>query len=49
MLSVEKYTNVLDKTEEAGVTTPFSEKKVSTTDKVTTLDEVHKLTEKICI
>ena len=47
MSSVEKDTNVLDDKKEAVVTAPLSEKKVLTTEKVTTSDEVQKLTEKI--
>ena len=35
----------MDDNKEAVVTTPFSEKKLLTTEKVTTSDEVHKLTE----
>ena len=45
MSSVDKYTNVLDDKKQAVVTTPLSEKKLFTTEKVTTSDEVHKLTE----
>ena len=47
MSLVEKYTNILDKKKEAVVMTPFLEKKVLTTGRVTTSDEVHKHTEKI--
>ena len=47
MLSVDKDTTFLDDKKEAVVTTPFSEKKLLITEKVTTSDEVHKLTEKI--
>ena len=47
ILLVDKYTNVLDDKKEAVVTTPLSEKKWFTTEKVTTSDEVHKRTEKI--
>ena len=47
ILSVDKYTNVLDDKKEAVITTPFSEKQQSTTEKVTTRDEVHKRTENI--
>ena len=47
MSSVDKDTNVLDYKTQAVITTPFSEKKVLTTEKVTKSDEVHKRTEKI--
>ena len=47
MLSVYKYTNVLDDKKWAVVTTPLSEKKILTTEKVRTSDQVHKCTEKI--
>ena len=47
MSSVNKDTNVLDDKKEAVITTPLSENKLLTTKKVTTSDEVHKLTEKI--
>ena len=47
MLSVDKDTNVLDDKKEAVVTMPLSEKKLLTTEKVTTSDEVHKRTNKI--
>ena len=47
MLSVEKVSNALDNKKNAAVTTPLSEKKVLKTEKVTTSDEVHKLTENI--
>ena len=47
ILSVEKDTNVLDDNKEAMVTTTLSEKKLLTTEKFTTSDEVHKRTEKI--
>ena len=40
----DKYTNVLDDKKEAVVPTPFSEKKLFTTEKVTTSSEVHKRT-----
>ena len=46
MLSVEKDSNVLDDKKDAVVTTPLLENKSLTTEKVTTSDEVHKLTEK---
>ena len=45
MLSVDKDSNVLYDKKEAVFTTPLSEKKLLTTEKVTTSDEVHKLTE----
>ena len=44
MLSVDKYINVLDDKKESVVTTPLLEKQLLTTEKVTTSDEVHKLT-----
>ena len=47
MLSVDKYTNVLDDKKEAVVTTPFPEKKLLTTEKVTTHQEDHKRTDNI--
>ena len=47
MSSVDKYTNVLDDEKEAVVTTPFSEKNLFTTEKVTTSDDVPKRTENI--
>ena len=47
ILSVDKYTNVLDDKKEAVVMTPFSEKKLLTTKKVTTSDEVHTRTDNI--
>ena len=47
MSSVDKDTNVLDDKKEAVVTTPLSEKKLFTTENVTTSDEVHKRTENI--
>ena len=47
MLSVDKYTTVLNDVKEAVVMTPFLEKTLLTTEKVTTSDEVHKHTEKI--
>ena len=47
MLSVEKDTNALDDKKEAVITTPFLEKKLLTTEKVTTSDEVHKHNENI--
>ena len=42
MPSVEKDTNFVDDKKEAVVTTPFSENKSLTTEKVTTSDEFHK-------
>ena len=45
MLSVGKDINVLDDKKEAVVTTPLSERKLLTTEKVTTSDEVHKRTD----
>ena len=47
MSSVDKDTNILDDKKEAVVTTPFSEKKLLTTEKVITSDEVNKRTENI--
>ena len=47
MMSVDKDTDILNDKKEAVVTTPVSEKKVLTTEKVTTSDEFHKHTEKI--
>ena len=47
MSLVDTDSNVLDDNKEAGVTTPLSEKKLLTTEKVTTSDEVHKSIEKI--
>ena len=47
MLSVDKDTNILDDKKEAVVTTPLSEKKWLTNEKVTTSDEVHKSTKNI--
>ena len=47
MLSVDKYTNILDYKKEAVVTTPLLEKKSSTTEKFTTSDGFQKCTEKI--
>ena len=44
---VDKNTYVLDDKKDAVVPTPLSEKKLLTTEKVTTSDEVHKLTENI--
>ena len=44
MSLVDKDSNVLDDKKEAVVTTPFLENKSLTTEKVTTSDEVHKLT-----
>ena len=46
MPSFEKYSNVLDDKKDVVVTTPFLDKKLLTTEKVTTSDEVHKRTEK---
>ena len=43
---VDRYSNVLDDNKEAVVTTPLPEKKLLTTEKVTTSDEVHKHTKK---
>ena len=42
MSSVDKDNIFLDNKKESVVTTPFSEKKLLTTEKVTTSDEVHK-------
>ena len=47
MLLVDKDTNVLDDKKQAVFMTPFSEKKLLTTEKVTTSDEVQKRTQKI--
>ena len=47
MLSVDKYTNILDYKKKAVVTTPFLEKKSSTTEMFTTSDGFQKCTEKI--
>ena len=47
MLSVDKYTNILDYKKEAVVTTPLLENKLLTNEKVTKIDEVHKRTENI--
>ena len=47
MLLVDKDTNVLYDKKEAVVTTPILEKKLLTTENVTTSDQVHKLTQKI--
>ena len=47
MSSVDKDTNVFDDQKEAVVPTPFPEKKLLTTEKVTKSDEVHKHTEEI--
>ena len=47
MSLVDKYTNVLDDKKQAVVTTPFSEKKLLTNEKVTTSDEVHKRNDNI--
>ena len=47
MLLVDKDTNFLDDKKEAVVTTPLSEKKLLTNEKVTTSSEVQKSTEKI--
>ena len=46
MLLVDKDSNVLDDKKEALAMTPLSEKKLLTTEKVTTSDEVHNITEK---
>ena len=46
MLSVDKDSNVLDDKKEAVVMTPFSEKKLLATEKVTTMDDSHKHTQK---
>ena len=47
MLSVDKYTNVLDDKKVAVVMTPWLEKKLLTTENVITRDEVHKRTDNI--
>ena len=47
MQLVDKNTNVLDDKKEAVVPTPLLEKKVLTTDKVTTSDDVGKRTDNI--
>ena len=47
MLVVDKDSNVLGDKKEAVVATPFSEKKLSITEKVTTGYEVHKRTGEI--
>ena len=47
MLSADKDTNILDNKKEEVVTTPLLEKKLLTTEKVKTSDEVHKHTENI--
>ena len=47
IFSFDKNTNVLDDKKEAVVTTPFSQKKLLTTENVTTSYEVHKCTAKI--
>ena len=47
MLSVDKYTTVLDYVKQAVVMTSFLEKTLLKTEKVTTSDEVHKYTENI--
>ena len=47
MSLVDKDTNVLDDKKETVFMTQLSEKKLLTDEKVTTSDEVHKLTEKI--
>ena len=49
MSSVDKDTNVLYYKKQVVVTTPFSEKKLLTTEKATTSDEIHKRTENITI
>ena len=46
MQLVDKESNILYDKKEAVVTTPLSEKKSQTTEKVTTSDEVHKCTKK---
>ena len=46
MLSVDKNSNVLDDKKDAVVTMPLSEKKLLPTETFTTIDEVHKRTEK---
>ena len=45
MSSVDKDNNFLDDKKEPVVALPFLEKKLLTTDKVTTSDEVHRRTE----
>ena len=45
MLSVDKDTNASDYKKEAVVTTPFTENKLLTTERVTTSDEAQKRTE----
>ena len=47
MLLVDKGTKHLDDKKETVVTTPFSEKKLLTTEKITTSEEVYKGTEKL--
>ena len=47
MLSVDKHTIVLDDKKVAVVTTPFPDKKLLTTEKVTTSDKMHKCSENI--
>ena len=47
MSSVDRYTNVLSNKKQAVVTTPLSEKKILTTEKVTPSDEVHKCTDNV--
>ena len=47
MLLIDKNSDFLDYKKEAVVTTPLSEKKLSTTKNITISDEVHKHTEKI--
>ena len=49
MSSVEKYSNILDNKKEAAVTTPLSEKKSLTIEKVTNSYEVQKRSEKFTI
>ena len=49
MPSVEKDTKNLDYKKEAVVTMPLSKNKLLTTDKVTTSEEVHKLTKNLMI
>ena len=46
MLSVDKYSNVLDDKKEVVVTTPLYEKKLFITGKATTSDVLHKHTDK---
>ena len=46
MQLVDKESNILYDKKEAVVTTPLSEKKSQTTEKVTTSDQVHKCTKK---